>query len=207
MKNSDIIFAIGLFITTLGFFSSHATDIHFASRLIAPSYTRAKQGLDALKTKNTLAEQDSGYKDVSRLLVEHALEYTSNAAPSESDLPPLNANEFQARNITNSGVTGAANALSKGVRTGLTFYASAMGYTVSPNIPHVPPNYYFSWGLDELTAKVDHMKDLNLLRFSLTVFVLGIIVSIVGFIDKRIETKKSNPPALSTESTPQVSAK
>lgn len=157
------LFLIGLFVESIAFVVSQTENIPFVLKLMSPKYTNSQNGLQKLESSLTLEPADEGFVEFQEIF----LDLLRHQNPTQN-INLISVSKFQ--------------------REG-----SRLAFSVKRTKEVIPIKVLISngqelvWNLEELTLKIDNFKKSNTFVVSITIFVFGVVIQVIGFI---VELKK-----------------
>jgi len=169
MKRTVIaLFFVGLLFEFAAFFGDQAANIPFVMKFVAPRYTQAQAGVQALSTKKTLETTDPGFAVISEILL--ALMHELN---DPKDVAKISIQKFSLGNA------------------GLRFNSNRAREVIPINVT-LSDGQILEWDLASLTTRVDALQEKNLFGYALVVFLIGAVIQCIGFVVAFRESKRPN---------------
>lgn len=159
----------GIALAILSFFSDHAEDMPFVYAVIAPSYYHAKIGLKTLSEGDTLNKEDEGFNEIASIILSD-IHLTGQPETTDGLPPQIAISGIQPR----SGVLGFSQSQAK--ITNLVHFTA----TVTNSFPMLSEEQ--DADLDIVTERVNELRSKTMVPFSISIFFLGIVMAMIGFI-------------------------
>lgn len=171
------LFALGVLITFIGFFTDRAESIPRILRLINPSYYHAKNGIKRFEQMQPLNKSDDGFVEISALVLNHYCDYVNKnrSTPlTKQEIEPLRV-EWMKPNST---------AVFNGVVPPQTIRIEFQITSTNNQVP-MPNNYNpaAAWVMEPTLSEVQEgAEGLKNFKFSFLVFIFGIGLTVTTYL-------------------------
>jgi hypothetical protein len=198
-----ILFFGGLLIDLVAMFGEYAEQIPFVTRIVTPSYYHAKQGIKTLEREGSLSKGAKGYDEISKILLEQATSvmFVSKPMIPGTDLMATNrpdlsfSTNFSIESISEGGglfFSHGGNPITDEIR--YVIHSKTIPF-IQPQGAQESPKYDSTgtWRERELDAKIEELKNPNILYFVFGLFFFGASIATIGYFMERNESAEKPP--------------